>query len=169
MAIRKVTEKQSAERLQQREELALEELRELGFRISLYEPRELIQADPLRGIEEHWQQGCCHAIADSATGKRKSLSAISAVSALDQARSWLKYQQDRIAPEDRFVIIHGGCAVPVRHQVGGDKATSEHRRQNTERRIVSFQSGHPALVDSHGDPLKGDDSNDARVSQTATH
>jgi hypothetical protein len=149
-----ITEEQTAALLATREEYALEELRELGLRISLYEEREFVDPDPLRGLDGGWKRGVCHAVADSVTGKRKTFSGVSAVDTLDQARSWLKYQE-RLKPEFRFEIVSESVAVPVRQQIAGDAAMTQQRRENTERRVIALE-GSPHLVDAMRNPINGD-------------
>src|SRR4051812_36515493 len=122
--------------LRAREEAALDELREHGFRICLYEPREYVEEDVLRGIKGHWKVGTCHVTADSLTGKKKTVSAMSAVDALDQVKAWLHYQETRLAPALRFVVATGGHAVPVVRRVVGDTAVTKQRRETTARRIL---------------------------------
>ena len=113
-----ITEEQSEQILKQREEHALDELRELGFRIGLYEERKYIEPDPLLGEQGGWKVGVCCATAYSAEGKAKTISAMSAVDALRQAKGWLHYQEARLAPELRFVVAKGddSVAVPVRSE-----------------------------------------------------
>lgn len=143
--------------LQAREEAALAELEELGFRIGLYEPRIYVEPDELRGVAGGWKVGTCYVVADSVTGKRKTISAMSAVAALDQAQAWLHYQETRLAPDLRFVIVKGeGVAVQVTQRVAGDTAETAARRNGTERKIIGFQNGKPEVVDAHGDPIGED-------------
>lgn len=143
--------------LKAREEAALQELQEVGFRVSLYEPRTFIEPDELRGVVGGWKVGTCYAVADSITGKRKTISAMSAVDALDQAKSFLHYQETRLPPDLRFTIAKGeSVAVPVFQRVIGDTAQTRQRRENTERRIISFASGHAEKVDANGDPIGED-------------
>lgn len=140
--------------LKAREESALEELEELGFRVSLYEPRTFIEPDELRGVAGGWQVGTCYAVADSITGRRKTISAMSAVDALDQAKAFLHYQETRLSPELRFTIAKGeSVAVPVVRRVAGDTAETAARRENAERRILSFATGTAEVVDAHGDAI----------------
>jgi hypothetical protein len=142
--------------LRAREEAALEELQQLGFRLALYEPREYVDGDPLLGTEAHWKQGVCHAVADARDGRRKTLTGISALDALTQAKAWLRYQQERLSPEQRFVpLLAPPYAMRVTQRIAGDKAETELRRANTERRVISTD-GTPHLVDAHGDPIQGD-------------
>jgi hypothetical protein len=150
-----LTEEQAAAILEQREQFALESLRELGARIALYEPRTHVEADPLRDTREHITPGACVAIFESTMGKRKTVSTTTAVLALDEARSWIHYNQTRLAPDLRFEIAPNGSAYLVRHQIVGDTATTERRRRETERRTLSLE-GTPHLVDAHGDPINGE-------------
>jgi hypothetical protein len=150
-----VIEEQGEQILRQREEHALNELRELGFRIGLYEERKHVEPYPLLGEAGGWKTGVCYATAYSATGKTKTLSAMSAVDALRQAKDWLRYQETRLSPELRFVIAPGDCpiGVPVRQQIAGDTAETQQRRLNTSRRVISFQNGTAEVVDAHGSPV----------------
>jgi hypothetical protein len=137
-----------------REEHALEELAEIGFRVTLYEPREYVEPDELLGRKGGWKVGVCHAVVDSIAGKRKSISEQSAVAALAQARSWLRYQQERLSLELRFVIAKENVAVPVLARAAGDAAETAARRAATERRVIDFDAdGTAQVVDSHGDPI----------------
>jgi hypothetical protein len=150
--------------LRVREEAALEELEELGFRIGLYEPRTFLEPDELRGIAGGWKVGTCYAVADSITGKRKTISAMSAVDALDQAKAFLHYQETRLSPELRFTIAKGeSVAIPVVRRVAGDTAETAARRESTQRRILGFASGVAEVVDSHGDPI-GEDNHASQFS-----
>jgi len=151
-----ISEAQPATILTQREEAALEELRALGGRIALYEPRELIEADPLRGVEGGRTSGTCYVVFDSVDHKRKTFSTASAVQALDEVRSFLKYQE-RLKPESRWIVSRGSNPAPVMHLAAGDKATTKQRRENTERRLLSLD-GSPHLVDGGGEPIHGDHS-----------
>jgi hypothetical protein len=140
--------------LKAREDSALEELETLGFRIGLYEPRAYVEPDELRGVAGGWKVGCCYVVADSSTGKRKTVSGMSAVDALEQAKGWLHYQETHFRPEDRFEIVKGEVvAVPVLQRVAGDTAVTAARRDGTERRLVSFESGTAEVVDVHGTPM----------------
>jgi hypothetical protein len=150
--------------LRRREESALEQLHELGFRVSLYEPSDWVDPDPLHGIAGGWRSGVCNAIAYAVDGRRKSLSGISAVQALDEARSWLRHQA-RLKDDapNRFVLTNEDVpAVHVSQRIVGDKAETQRRRENTVRRVISFQSGIAEVVDAHSDPV-GD--TDSRASQ----
>jgi hypothetical protein len=160
---RRTAEEREEEVLRQREESALEQLAELGFRISLHEQRHYVDPDPLRGIEGGWRSGTCYAIATSTSGKLKSISGVSAVDALDQARAFLRYQEERLSPELRFVVAKGNAPMPVRQQVGSENARKE--RGDDARRIVAFdEDGIASVVKSHGRPM-GEDN---RASQFAT-
>lgn len=138
--------------LKVREEAALKELEEIGFRIGLYEPRTFVEPDPLRGIEGGWKVGTCYVVADSVNAKRKTISAMSAVDALDQAKAWIHYQESRLSPELRFVIAKGeSVATQVFHRAGSNQVARE-RRDGSERRLISFQSGVAEVVDEQGTP-----------------
>jgi hypothetical protein len=150
-----ITEEEGEAILRQREEHALDELRELGFRIGLYEERKYVEPDPLVGEHGGWKTGVCYATAYSAAGKAKTISAMGAVDALKQAKAWAHYQETRLAPELRFVIEKGddSVAVPVIQRVVGDTAETKLRHENTERRLISFENGAAEVVDSHGESL----------------
>jgi hypothetical protein len=153
MAKTVITEEQGEAILRQREEHALEELREIGFRISLYEPRVYVEPDPLLGEAGGWKIGTCYVTAYSAAGKQKTISAMSAVDALRQAKAWLHYQESRLSPELRFVIEKGDgpTAVPVQQRIAGD--TAETAARHTKRKVLAFDSGVAEVVDAHGTPL----------------
>lgn len=143
--------------LKAREDAALVELEEIGFRVGLYEPRTYVEPDELLGVAGGWKVGCCYVVADSTTGKRKTVSGMSAVDALEQAKGWLNYQKTHFRPEDRFEIVKGEVvAVPVLQRVVGDTNETNARRANGVRRILSFESGTAEVVDSHGDPIGED-------------
>jgi len=122
-----------------------------------------VEADPLRNIEEGWRAGTCVASVWSTDGRRKTLTGISAVQVLDDARSWLKYQRNLEAPM-RFEPVKGEqVAVPVFHKIGGDTAQTAARLAATERRLLSWESGRAELVDAHGAPIE-----ETQASQYAT-
>jgi hypothetical protein len=153
--------------LQAREEAALAELEEIGFRVSLYEPRTYVEEDVLLGVAGGWKLGTCYAVADSVDGKRKTFSGMSAVQALADAKGWLRYQETRLSPELRFQIVKGeNVAAPVIQRVAGDAAETAARRGN-ERRIISFESGTAELVNQHGAPM-GDDNQAAQFATAET-
>jgi hypothetical protein len=94
----------------------------------------------------------------SRDGKRKHVAGTSAVEALQAAQAWWKWQQGlkEDAP-NRFIPSVDHEFVPeafVTQRVVGDTAEVKQRRENTERRILSFDSGIAEVVDSHGEPMK---------------
>ena len=137
-----------------------------GWTITLHEPRAYVEADPPRNVKEGWRAGVCSATIWSTDGRRKQLTGVSAVEVLDRAHSWLKWQSN-VEPPMRFEpVMNEFVAEPMRQQVAGDTAETRIRRENTERRIVSFASGTAELVDAHGDALSSEVN--ARASQLAT-
>jgi hypothetical protein len=149
---KKQGEKIKLELLEQRENNALEELQELGFRISLYEQRRYVEEDPLLGTTGGWLPGTCYAVIDSVDGKRKNVSGTSAVEVLSNARGWLRYQETHFAPEDRFKPAPNIVAVPVTQRIVGDTAETANRK--VTRRVIQLDS------DERGDHIPG---NPARV------
>jgi hypothetical protein len=139
--------------LARREEAALEELAELGLKVTIHRPREWRKADPLLGVEEGWTQGEAHAVCYSSDGRRRGFSGISAVQILQDAQSWLRWQSN-MAPPMRFEIVSEPTAAPVLQRVAGDTMTTQKRRENTERRVIGMEGGSAVLVDAHGAPIE---------------
>jgi hypothetical protein len=136
------------------EQQAIEELASLGFRTTIREAARWRDAAPLQGVEEGIVPGTCYVAARTVTGKVKSISGATACECLEHARSFLDYQERRLAPEMRFVpMLDGSGAVPVEQRIAGDTEQTAARRAATERRIIGFASGVAELVDSHGDPM----------------
>lgn len=108
-------------------------------------------------------RGALDAVIYDRSGKRKYVSGISAVQALAQAQSWRTWQDGlKDDAANKFVpsVDNVSVAVPVIQRASGATAQEAERRANAERRIISFASGTPELVDSHGD-LLGDTDNPA--------
>jgi hypothetical protein len=148
--------------LKRREEAALEELAELGLKVTIYLPRERREADPLLGIEEGWTQGEVYAVCYSADGRRRGFSGISAVQVLQDSQSWLRWQSN-VEPPMRFEIVSEPSAFNVSHRIAGDTATTAARRAATERRLLNFDTGTAYLADAHGAPIE-----ESRASQYPT-
>lgn len=143
--------------LERRENEALEELHKLGFRVSLHEMGRYVEADDLLGIPAGYKRGECYAVMYAADGKRKHVSGSSAVEALQQARAWWHWQLGLKADAaNKFVpsVDHEPTAPVVSQRVSGDTAQTKLRRENAERRILSFQTGVAEVVDSHGEAIK---------------
>lgn len=153
------------EALRKREHAALDELADLFLDITLYEPRTLVEPDPLRGIEGGWTTGVCHAIAYSLDGKRKTFSGVSAVHVLDSVRAWKKWN-DSLKPDaaNRWEFSVEPVPVAVIQRPAGDTAETAARRANTERRVLSWESGAAQRVDAHGSPIE-----ESRASQYPTN
>lgn len=145
------------DRLEARENEALEELDKLGFRVTLHEMGHYREADDLLGISAGFVSGTCYAVMYSRYGKRKHISGSSAVEALQQAHAWWRWQQglkdDAAAKFFPSVDNEFTPEAVVQHRVSGDTATTRQRRENIERRLVSFASGVAEVVDAHGDVI----------------
>lgn len=145
------------DRLEARENEALDELDKLGFRVTLHEMGHYREADDLLGISTGYVPGTCYAVMYSRDGKRKHVSGSSAVAALQQARAWWRWQQglkDDAAAKFFPSVDHEVTPEAfVQHRVSGDTAQTRQRRENTERRLVSFASGIAEVVDAHGDAI----------------
>jgi hypothetical protein len=144
-------------RLEARETEALEELSKLGFRTTLHEMGRYVEADDLLGISAGYKPGDCYAVMYGRDGKRKQVSGASAVQALQQAHVWCKWQES-LSPDaaNRFSPSVDNQPVPetfITQRIAGDTAETRQRRANTERRVISVESGIPELVDAHGTPL----------------
>lgn len=145
------------EQLEAREGEALDELHKLGFRVTLHEMGRYVEADELLGVRAGYRPGTCYAVMYGRDGKRKHVSGRSALEALQQAQAWSRWQASlKDDAANKFVPSVDHEFVPaasVTQQVVGDTAETRMRRENTERRIISFASGTAEIVDSHGDPL----------------
>lgn len=151
--------------IQAREEDALSELEKLGFRVTLHTLPHYVGEDILLGTKAGWVNGDCYAVVYSRDGKRKHVSGISAVDALTQAQSWLRWQAG--LKDDAAAKFHRSpfdvAEVLVTSRVAGDTAETEQKRTNTERRVLSWQSGTAEVVDAHGTPIE-----ETHASQFAT-
>jgi hypothetical protein len=151
--------------IQAREEVALSELEKLGFRVTLHTLPHYVEEDFLLGTKAGLVNGDCYAVVYDRSGKRKHVSGISAVDALTQAQSWKRWQDS--LKDDAAAKFHPSrsdvAEVAVTSRVAGDTAQTEQRRENTERRVLAFESGKAELVDAHGAPIE-----ETHASQFAT-
>ena len=92
----------------QREQIALEGLAAIGFEVTVHEPPRIISADPLMGVQERHLTGLCVAVVRGRGGKRKAITGVSASHALDEAVKFLRVQEERYAPDIRFVPLEIG-------------------------------------------------------------
>jgi hypothetical protein len=149
------------ERLEARENEALAELSALGFRVTLHEMGRYRVADDLLGISAGYVPGTAYAVMYAADGRRKHVSGGSAVEALQQAQAWWRWQEglkdDAAAKFVPSVDHEFTPAAVVQQRLSGDTATTRQRRENTERRILSFARGTAEVVDAHGEPIDVDD------------
>jgi hypothetical protein len=151
----KVAKQRIAASIEDRESEALSELQKLGFRVTLHELPKQVDDDVLTGTYAGWTSGTCYAVVVDRAGKRKHVSGISAVDALAQAQSWSRWQAGLKddAPNKFHPSSEDVPEMLVTHRVAGDTAETKQRRENTERRIIGFQSGTAAVVDAHGVPV----------------
>jgi|SRR5579862_1905843 len=157
-------------RLEARECEALDALHEIGFRVTVHEIGRYVETDELRGIKAGFKSGTCYAVMYSRDGKRKHVSGTSAVEALAQAEAWTRWQAGlKDDAPNKFVpsVDFDPTAVRVAHRVIGDAAETELRRKNTQRKLLSFQTGSAEVVDAHGTPIgEGNQASQYREDET---
>lgn len=131
---RKRTGKLSTEK---REQIALESLAAIGFEVTIHEPPRTIEADALMGIQEKHLTGLCVAVVRGRGGKRKVITGVSACQTLDESLKFLRVQEERYAPDIRFVpLAIGEDEGLVIQRVSGDTAQTAARQ--IKRRELAF-------------------------------
>jgi len=102
--------------------------------VALWEPRQHVEGDPLRGIEGGWHPGCCVAVLHSTEGKRKQLSGASAVEVLANLRSFLRWQETlKDDAPNKFVIAREELpAVEIVQRQGSEQAARDVVRRTLE-------------------------------------
>jgi hypothetical protein len=142
--------------IEERETEALDELRMLGFRVTLHTLPRYTEEDILVGTKAGWVNGDCYAVLYDRSGKRKHVSGISAIDTLAQAKAWQRWQDGlkNDAPNRFHATAEDVPEVAVTNRVAGDTAETALKRENTRRRVLSFESGTAEIVDANGAPIE---------------
>jgi hypothetical protein len=117
-----------------RDEIALAELTEIGWKVNVNEP------------------GCCVLVIVSRDGRRKLVTGSSVLDAHTQATSWWNWQTKSLKPDapERFIVASPEEeAHPVIHRPAGDTAETAARRERTIRRVIQLEG------DAHGNTFPG--------------